>query len=97
MTQPNKLTIVDVDNIILGAKNAQKNPAWKDVGTNIENIAQQLADTMRENERLRQNLMDYEMALTFAPAPVSREWIDQLNMRINRDRQELSKKDSDNG
>lgn len=45
--------------------------------------------TVEDVERLRQNLIDYEMALTFAPTPTPKEWIDILNERINRDRQVL--------
>lgn len=49
-----RLTIEEVEMI---AKNAiyaaSQRDDWRELGLNIEHLAKQLADTMRENERLR--------------------------------------------
>lgn len=52
MTQPDKLTIKEVDNFV---KQARINPYSPSLA-----IAEQLADTMRENERLREQLHSLE-------------------------------------
>lgn len=53
MSAPNKLTIEEVNSIIAGCKTALAVPEWKELAENTAKLAQQLADAMRENERLR--------------------------------------------
>lgn len=55
-TLPNKLTIEEVSSIIAGCKTALAVPEWKELAENTAKLAQQLADTMRENERLQATL-----------------------------------------